>query len=221
MSSETLKIRENGELHDFEFRKKPIYEFFKRATDIICSGLAIVLLSPLLGFVAVAVKSDGGPALFSQTRIGRDGIPFKMYKFRSMCVDAEAKLAALQSENEADGPVFKMDNDPRVTPVGRVIRRSSLDELPQLFNIFKGDMSIVGPRPPLENEVAEYSSYDIQRLKVRPGLTCIWQCSGRSNVAFKAWMDMDMEYIKKRSYFYDWLIILKTVPAVLRSEGAK
>lgn len=221
MDGETLKIRENGELHDFEFKKKPVYEFFKRATDIVCSGLAIVVLSPLLAAVATAVKSDKGPALFSQTRIGRDGIPFKMYKFRSMCVDAEAKKAELQSKNEADGPVFKMENDPRVTPVGKIIRRTSLDELPQLFNIFKGDMSIVGPRPPLENEVEEYTSYDIQRLKVKPGLTCVWQCSGRSNVGFREWMDMDMEYIKNRNYFYDWFIIFKTVPAVLRSEGAK
>lgn len=221
MSEEVIKIRENGEMHEFKMEKKPVYEFFKRATDIVAAGLATIVLSPLFLAVAVAVKSDGGPVFFSQTRIGKDGVPFKMYKFRSMCVDAEAKLAELQSQNEKEGPIFKMENDPRVTKVGRFIRRTSLDELPQLLNIVKGDMSIVGPRPPLENEVAQYGNYELQRLKVCPGLTCIWQCSGRSDVSFDTWMDMDMEYIKKRGYFFDWKLIFKTIPAVLKGEGAK
>ena len=138
-----------------------------------------------------------------------------------MVVGAENMLDELQSQNEADGFIFKMENDPRVTKVGNVLRRTSLDELPQLLNIFKGDMSLVGPRPPLRNEVEQYNDYQRQRLTVKPGLTCIWQCSGRSDVSLDEWMRMDMEYIEKRGYFYDWFLIFKTVPAVLTGKGAK
>lgn len=159
------------------------YLFVKRAADIICSLLALIFLSPLFLAVSIAIKKDGGPVFFMQQRIGKDGKAFRMYKFRSMVVNAEEMLKELQSKNEASGPVFKIENDPRVTKVGRFIRKYSIDELPQLINILIGDMSIVGPRPPLPSEVVMYSEYDMQRLKVRPGLTCYWQCGGRSKIS--------------------------------------
>lgn len=198
-----------------------IYEFFKRLTDIVVSGIALIVLSPLFLVIAVLVKIDGGPAFFFQERAGKDEKYFTMYKFRSMVMGAEDMLDELQSQNEADGFIFKMENDPRVTTVGNILRRTSLDELPQLLNILKGDMSLVGPRPPLRNEVEQYNDYQRQRLTVKPGLTCIWQCSGRSDVGLDDWMRMDMEYIEKRGYFYDWFLIFKTVPAVLTGKGAK
>ena len=203
-------------------KKKPFYEFCKRVMDILCSGLAIVVLSPLMLVVALLVRSDGGPAFFKQVRVGKDGKLFRIYKFRSMCVNADspemlAKLAAL---NEMDGPAFKIKNDPRITKVGRFIRRTSIDELPQLFNIFRGDMTIVGPRPPLEREVAQYTDYQRQRLLVKQGLTCYWQCSGRNNISFEEWVELDLKYIRERSLWTDIKIIFKTIPAVLSGDGA-
>ena len=202
--------------------KKPIYEFFKRAMDIVCSGLALLVLSPMFLIIAIAVRSDGGPAFYSQERVGKNGKLFRIYKFRSMCVNADspemlAKLAAL---NEMDGPAFKIKNDPRITKVGRFIRRTSLDELPQLINIFIGDMTIVGPRPPLVSEVAQYTDYQRQRLLVKQGLTCYWQCSGRNNINFEEWVELDLKYIRERSLWTDIKIILMTVPAVLTGDGA-
>ncbi len=202
--------------------KKPIYEFFKRAMDIVCSGLALLVLSPVFLIIAIAVRSDGGPAFYSQERVGKNGKLFRIYKFRSMCVNADspemlAKLAAL---NEMDGPAFKIKNDPRITKVGRFIRRTSLDELPQLINIFIGDMTIVGPRPPLVSEVAQYTDYQRQRLLVKQGLTCYWQCSGRNNINFEEWVELDLKYIRERSLWTDIKIILMTVPAVLTGDGA-
>ena len=203
------------------FKEKKTYEFFKRSFDIVCSFLALVFLSPILLITAVAIKiDDGGPVIFAQTRIGKDGKIFRMYKFRSMCVDAERKIKELQDKNESDGLAFKMEHDPRITRVGRFIRKTSIDELPQLINILIGDMSIVGPRPPLGYEVYYYNEYQMQRLLVKPGLTCYWQCSGRSDVSFDEWMDMDIKYIKERGFWRDIAIILKTVPAVLFSKGA-
>ena len=203
------------------FKEKKTYEFFKRSFDIVCSFLALVLLSPILLITAVAIKiDDGGPVIFAQTRIGKDGKIFRMYKFRSMCVDAERKIKELQDKNESDGLAFKMEHDPRITRVGRFIRKTSIDELPQLINILIGDMSIVGPRPPLGYEVYYYNEYQMQRLLVKPGLTCYWQCSGRSDVSFDEWMDMDIKYIKERGFWRDIAIILKTVPAVLFRKGA-
>ena len=206
-----------------ELKKKPIYEFLKRAMDIICSGLAIVVLSPILLVLAIAVKSDGGPAFYSQVRLGKDGKKFRIYKFRSMCINADSPemLAKLAKLNEMDGPAFKIKNDPRITKVGRFIRRTSLDELPQLFNIFRGDMTIVGPRPPLESEVAQYTDYQRQRLLVKQGLTCYWQCSGRNNINFEEWVELDLKYIRERSLWTDIKIIFKTIPAVLRGDGAE
>ncbi len=205
------------------FKEKPVYDFFKRVCDVVLSGMAIVLLSPVLLILAIAVRSDGGPAIYSQIRVGKNEKRFRIYKFRSMCMNADspemlAKLAAL---NEMDGPAFKIKDDPRITKVGHFIRRTSLDELPQLFNIFLGDMSIVGPRPPLESEVRQYTEYQKQRLLVKQGLTCYWQCSGRNNISFEEWMEMDVRYIRERSLWTDLKIILKTVPAVLTGDGAQ
>ena len=188
--------------------------------SIICSLLALIFLSPLFLAVSIAIKKDGGPVFFMQQRIGKDGKAFRMYKFRSMVVNAEEMLKELQSKNEASGPVFKIENDPRVTKVGRFIRKYSIDELPQLINILIGDMSIVGPRPPLPSEVVMYSEYDMQRLKVRPGLTCYWQCGGRSKISFEKWIDMDLEYINDQGIWCDFKIILKTIPAVFNGDGA-
>ena len=197
------------------------YEFAKRVFDVVSSLLARIVFSPLMGITALAIKlEDGGSPIFAQTRVGKDGKFFRMYKFRSMCEDAEKKLKELQDRNEADGLAFKMSNDPRVTRVGAFIRKTSIDELPQLFNIFKGNMSVVGPRPPLGYEVMQYDDYQMQRLSVKPGLTCYWQCSGRSDVSFDEWMELDIKYIRERSFFKDIEIIFRTIPAVLFHKGA-
>ena len=199
---------------------KPIYEFFKRILDVICSVLALIVLSPAFLVTALAVRSDGGPVFYTQTRVGKNNTHFKMYKFRSMCKNAENLQDDLMKYNEMDGPVFKIKGDPRITQVGKFIRKYSIDELPQLLNIVKGDMSIVGPRPPLVREVEQYNSYQMQRLLVTPGLTCFWQASGRSNLSFDDWMDMDMKYIKRRNIFLDIKLIVKTVFAVIFKRGA-
>ena len=199
---------------------KPIYEFFKRILDVICSVVALIVLSPVFLVTALAVRSDGGPAFYKQTRVGKNNTHFEMYKFRSMCKNAENLQDDLMKYNEMDGPVFKIKGDPRITKVGKFIRKYSIDELPQLLNIVKGDMSIVGPRPPLVREVEQYNSYQMQRLLVTPGLTCFWQASGRSNLSFDDWMDMDMKYIKRRNIFLDIKLIVKTVFAVIFKRGA-
>jgi exopolysaccharide biosynthesis polyprenyl glycosylphosphotransferase len=198
-----------------------VYLIGKRCFDIIVSGIAIVCLSPIFLLTALAVKhEDNGPAVFSQNRVGKDGKLFKMYKFRSMYTDAEDRLKELQEQNEADGPVFKIKDDPRITKIGHFIRKYSIDELMQLFNVFKGDMSIVGPRPALPNEVAQYDDYAKQRLSVKPGLSCYWQISGRSNIGFAEWMQLDVKYINEMSMLTDLKIILQTIPAVLKGDGA-
>ena len=166
---------------------KPIYEFFKRILDVICSVVALIVLSPVFLVTALAVRSDGGPAFYKQTRVGKNNTHFEMYKFRSMCKNAENLQDDLMKYNEMDGPVFKIKGDPRITKVGKFIRKYSIDELPQLLNIVKGDMSIVGPRPPLVREVEQYNSYQMQRLLVTPGLTCFWQAYGRSDLSFDDW----------------------------------
>ena len=195
----------------------------KRITDIACSSLALVVLSPLLLFCALAVKiSDHkGPVIFKQTRVGRNGKLFTMYKFRSMYVDAEERKKELMAQNETGGKTFKMKNDPRIYPFGRVLRKFSLDELPQLVNIIKGDMSIVGPRPPIPSEVAEYEPWHRMRLSVTPGLTCIWQVSGRSNISFEGQMRLDNDYIRRDGKLGDdFKLILKTFKVVFKGEGA-
>ena len=208
--------------HKEVLSSKKMYETGRRIQDILLSLIAIVGLSPLMLLTALAILIDDpkGSPIFAQERVGRGGKPFRLLKFRSMCVDAEDKLAALRSDNEMDGPVFKIKDDPRITRVGRIIRKVSIDELPQLFNILKGDMSIVGPRPALPGEVAEYGEYERQRLLVKPGLTCYWQIQPRRNdISFDEWMDLDIKYIQKRSFAVDWKIIFKTFGAVLTGQG--
>ena len=201
--------------------KGPIWAFVKRTMDVCGSAVGLVLASPIMLITAIAVKRcDGGPAIFAQERVGKNGSRFKMYKFRSMYMDAEERLAELQKYNQVDGPAFKMTNDPRITPVGKFIRKTSIDELPQLVNILKGDMSIVGPRPPLPREVDQYNDWDWGRLAVKPGLTCYWQISGRSDVSFDEWMRLDLKYVEEQGFFTDLKILFKTVVVVLRGNGA-
>jgi exopolysaccharide biosynthesis polyprenyl glycosylphosphotransferase len=197
------------------------YFFAKRAFDICASLCAIVVLSPVFIATAIAIRcEDGKAAVFSQRRVGKNGKRFSMYKFRSMRTDAEKLLKKLKEQNEAEGPVFKMKEDPRITRVGKFIRKYSIDELMQLFNVLKGDMSIVGPRPALPREVSKYDAYARQRLLVKPGLSCYWQISGRSDIGFDEWMQLDVKYIKEMSFLTDLKIILRTIPAVLKGEGA-
>lgn len=202
------------------YTSKPFYEAVKRIFDICCSVIALIVLSPIFLVTAIAVRSDGGPVIYSQIRIGKNEKPFRMYKFRSMCVNAESMLDELLPQNDLTGPAFKMKEDPRITNVGKFIRKYSIDELPQLINIIKGDMSIVGPRPPLPREVAQYNDYQRQRLLVTPGLTCFWQTYGRSQLSFDDWMKMDMNYIQRRSFLLDITLIIKTIFAVLFKRGA-
>lgn len=198
------------------------YWVLRRGQDIFFSALALLALSPVLLIVALAVFIDDphGSPLFAQMRCGRDGKLFKMYKFRSMKQGAEQHLEELLERNEKDGPVFKIKNDPRITKVGKIIRKTSLDELPQLWNILVGDMSIVGPRPPLPREVELYTEDEHQRLFVTPGLTCYWQTMPhRDDISFYDWVELDLKYIEERSFLVDWKIIFMTVKAVLFGQG--
>ena len=219
MENSLRKLREDEIIQP---KEGPIYLFFKRAMDIIGSLCGIILLSPLLIIVALAIKIEDpkGSIFFSQQRCGKDNKLFPMYKFRSMVSNAEELLEELMEHNEMDGPVFKIKDDPRITRVGKFIRKTSIDELPQLFNIFMGHMSIVGPRPAIPHEVAEYSHYHKQRLLVKPGLTCIWQVSGRNSIGFDEWMEMDLEYIEKRNLWMDIKLIFKTVGVLFGDENA-
>ena len=201
---------------------KRLYCTIRRGQDIFFSLLALIVLAIPMLIVALVIwiDSPGASPIFSQDRVGRDGRVFKFYKFRSMVPNAEAKLHEVLEQNEMDGPVFKMKNDPRITRVGRFIRKTSIDELPQLINILKGDMSIVGPRPALPREVAEYTDYEKQRLYVTPGLTCYWQIQpNRNELTFDEWMDLDIKYIRDRSFWLDWKLIFLTIVAVLRMYG--
>ena len=202
--------------------QKKGYEVVKRLIDIIISLIGIVLSSPIMLIVALMIKLEDpkGPIIFSQVRHGQYPNTFKIYKFRSMYVDAEQRLKELQHLNEQTGPVFKIKNDPRITKVGKFIRKTSLDELPQLFNVLKGDMSLVGPRPALPKEVEQYNEYQMQRLLVKPGITCIWQVSGRNNIGFDEWVNMDLDYIQNRSLLLDLKLIIMTIPALLGDDNA-
>jgi lipopolysaccharide/colanic/teichoic acid biosynthesis glycosyltransferase len=201
---------------------KPGYEFCKRIFDVVMSTFALIVLSPVFLITAIAIKcEDGGKAIFGQTRLTKGGKEFTMYKFRSMCTDAEAKLEALLAQNEMKGPAFKMEDDPRITKVGRFIRKTSIDELPQLINIIKGDMSIIGPRPPLPREVAQYTPYQMHRLDVKTGLACYHECMGRSDDKdFDKWVESDLKYIRERSMLTDLKVIFLTIKVVLTGEGA-
>ena len=196
------------------------YLIAKRVMDVVICGVGLVLLSPLLALIALWVKMDSqGPVLFKQLRIGRHQKPFYCLKFRSMTVDAEARRRELEHLNEVDGPVFKIRDDPRVTRAGRILRKLSLDEFPQLWNVMTGEMTLVGPRPPLPAEVEKYEPWMLQRLEVTPGITCFWQISGRSNVTFDEWMRMDLDYIRQCSIMTDIKILVRTIPAVLFGKG--
>ena len=195
---------------------------FKRLMDIILAIIAIILGSPVFLLTGLIVKfTSPGPIIFWQVRVGKYGRHFKFYKFRSMYVDAEARKAELLKLNESgDGVIFKMKRDPRITPIGRFIRKFSIDELPQLFNVLLGDMSLVGPRPPLPAEVRTYTLEERKRLNITPGITCLWQVSGRSELPFSKQIALDKEYIASRSAWKDFLILLKTIPAILTGRGA-
>lgn len=198
------------------------YQFIKRAFDIVTSVIALIVLSPLFLIVSILIILDDpkGSPIFVQTRVGKDGKEFRFYKFRSMVVNAEAQLDELLAQNEVDGPVFKIKDDPRITRVGKFIRKTSIDELPQLWNVLRGDMSIVGPRPPLLREVAQYNDYQRQRLSVTPGLTCYWQVrKERNRCSFDKWVELDLQYIRERSIKTDVKIIFKTFGAVLGMNG--
>jgi len=193
----------------------------KRLLDVAGALAGLAMLSPVLLATALAVKiEDRGPVFYRQVRVGKDGATFGMYKFRSMRVDADRLLDGLKDRNESGGVIFKMRQDPRVTRVGRIIRKLSIDELPQFYNVLRGDMSLVGPRPPVPREVAEYGPADRRRLGVRPGITCLWQIGGRSELDFRQQVALDVQYIESRSFGMDLLILLKTVPAVLSGRGA-
>lgn len=196
--------------------------FVRRCADVAVSLALQIVLSPILLIVALAIKvTSRGPVLFRQTRCGLNGRPFTFLKFRSMLVDADALKATLRPFNEMDGPAFKMTNDPRVTSIGRFLRRTSLDELPQLWNILLGDMSFVGPRPAVVEEVAQYEPWQRRRLSMQPGLTCLWQVSGRNELSFDEWMRLDLEYIDNWSLWLDVKIAIRTIPAVLLGRGAR
>jgi len=204
--------------------------FAKRLFDIVVAAIALMLLVPVMLVIALLVRRDGGPVFFKQTRVGLDGREFKMLKYRSMCVDAEAKLKDLLAQNEkAQGVTFKMKDDPRITRVGRVLRKSSLDELPQFLNVLRGEMSIVGPRPPIPREVALYQERDRRRLAVKPGITCLWQVGeregrfweigDRNEIDFDEQVGLDVRYIESQHFWKDLWILLKTVPAILFGKG--
>ncbi len=220
-----LSFDELGGLPLLTFSTAPHDEvvlFVRRTLELVMAGLLLLVLSPLLVAIAIAIKLDSpGPVLFRQLRCGLHGRPFTFLKFRSMRVDAEALKKHLAPYNEMDGPAFKMTNDPRVTPLGRFLRRTSLDELPQLWNIIRGDMSVVGPRPAVLEEVRQYEPWQRRRLSMKPGLTCLWQVNGRNELTFDEWMRLDLEYIDNWSLWLDVKIALKTIPAVLLGRGAR
>ncbi|PEF36127.1 sugar transferase [Bacillus wiedmannii] len=220
VSDETVK--EQGLLAAEEINQNVLYLFIKRLMDMFGALCGIVLLLPIFIIVAILIKLEDpkGPVFFKQVRVGKDGREFGMYKFRSMVTDAEERLKDLLQRNEVSGAMFKMKDDPRVTKIGRFIRKTSIDELPQLLNVLKGDMSLVGPRPPLLREVKEYTSYDKQRLLVTPGCTGLWQVTERNSVGFSEMVELDLEYIRNRSVFYDVRIILKTMKVLLGANNA-
>ncbi len=201
---------------------RPLYDLSKRWFDAGVSALLLALLSPLLLLIALAIKvTSAGPVFYRWQVVGRGGRPFTGYKFRTMVVNADALKAQLMAANEMSGPVFKIKRDPRITPIGRFLRKLSLDELPQLWSVLKGDMSLVGPRPPLRAEYMQFTPWQRTKLSVTPGITCLWQIGGRNRVSsFDEWVQLDLDYIARRSFWFDLWILLRTVPAVLLGRGA-
>ncbi len=215
MAMERLKV------NPAKVNERPFYHVVKRLFDIVASACGLILLSPLFLFLVIKIRSeDGGPAFYSQERIGKDEKPFKMWKFRSMVVDADKMLDKLEDQNEIDGAMFKIKDDPRVTKIGHVIRKYSLDELPQLWNVLIGDMSLVGPRPPLPSEVEEYTDYDKQRLTVMPGCTGLWQVTKRNEADFDEMVWLDIVYINHSGVWEDLKLIIKTVLVMIHPNGA-
>lgn len=207
---------ENESTRGFSF-----YEIIKRLIDIICSFMGLLAFSPLFIIIAIIIKfTSKGPVFFSQKRVGKYGREFDMYKFRSMVVNAEELKEKLAAQNEMSGPMFKMKDDPRVTKVGKFIRKTSLDELPQLWNVLKGDMSLVGPRPSLPKEVAQFEEWMYKRLEVKPGLTCYWQVSGRNNIDFEDWMKLDIRYVEEKNLWIDIKLIFRTVGVLFGDKNA-
>lgn len=201
--------------------KSKAYLIAKRITDVLFSGIGLIILSPVFVIVAIAIKLDSkGPIFFKQDRVGKDEELFSMYKFRSMVVNAEELKKELENQNEMSGPMFKMKKDPRITRVGRFIRKTSIDELPQLVNVIKGDMSLVGPRPSLPKEVEQFEPWMKERLTVQPGITCFWQVMGRNSIPFEEWMKLDVKYVRERNYFLDIKLIFKTFFVLFGDDSA-
>jgi exopolysaccharide biosynthesis polyprenyl glycosylphosphotransferase len=218
------KVTQFGNLAALDFapvHHDPLLLMVKRGIDILGAAVGIFVAAPVMALAALAIRMDDGkPIFFRQSRCGLNGRTFEMFKLRTMCVDAEAQRAEVAFLNESDGPVFKCKNDPRITRVGGILRRLSIDEIPQLWNVLRGDMSLVGPRPALPDEVTKYQTFERRRLSMRPGITCTWQVGGRSNIEFGRWVELDVAYIDAWSLGLDFMILLKTIPAVLRGEGA-
>ena len=205
-----------------EAQRNGLYlRYGKRIIDIIGSFVGLVLFSPIVLLFAILVKLDSsGPVFYKAKRLGTGGRPFDFFKMRSMYTGAHSSRSSLLHLNQVSGPVFKLVDDPRITRIGRFLRKTSIDELPQLYNVLRGDMSLVGPRPPIPEEVAQYEPWQLRRLSLKPGITCLWQISGRSRLGFDEWMRLDMEYINNQSFWMDMKILLRTIPAVVLREGA-
>lgn len=219
---ERTKEHEEGITLHKDDLKMELYYFFKRLIDVIGAFLGLVVLSPIILIISILIKLDSnGPILFSQDRVGKDKKVFKMYKFRSMVVNAEELKARLKEQNEMSGPMFKMKEDPRVTKIGKFIRKTSIDELPQLINVIKGEMSLVGPRPSLPKEVEQFEPWMMERFQVKPGLTCYWQVYGRNDIDFEDWMKLDIKYVRKRNIFIDLKLIFKTVFVLFGDDSAR
>lgn len=212
---------ERIQINPQEIESRKGYHFVKRLFDIILSTIGLIVLSPIMGIIAYRIKKeDGGSVFYKQVRVGKNEHQFRMYKFRSMIINADQLLEKLKNQNEVDGAMFKMKHDPRITKIGHFIREHSLDELPQLVNVLKGDMSLVGPRPPLPSEVKQYTSYDRQRLYVTPGCTGLWQTTERNNVGFNEMVKLDLEYIQRASLSYDFWIIWKTITIIIKPNSS-
>ena len=208
-------------IKEFKVKEKPVYSFVKRAFDFGASLVGLVCLSPVLLVTAAAIKLESeGPIIFSQDRVGLNGKKLKMYKLRSMVSNAEELKEKLLEQNEMSGPMFKMKDDPRITKVGKFIRKTSIDELPQLINVLKGDMSLVGPRPSLPKEVEQFEPWMYERIQVKPGLTCYWQVSGRNNIDFEDWMKLDIKYVRERSLLGDLKLVFKTFFVLFGDKNA-
>ncbi|WP_171787061.1 sugar transferase [Clostridium beijerinckii] len=217
-NSEEVLFKEQLETEDSRIG----YCFLKRTMDVLCSSIGLIILSPIFLVTAILIRLESeGSSIFSQERVGRNGKKFRMYKFRSMVANAEELKDKLSAKNEMNGPMFKMKEDPRVTKVGRFIRKTSIDELPQLVNVLKGEMSLVGPRPSLPKEVVKFEDWMMERLSVKPGLTCYWQVSGRSDIGFEDWMRLDVKYVRERNTLVDIKLVLKTFGVFFGDEHAR